>query len=475
MRLTKVAALAGLVAAVALLAIFPVEGAFATYPGADGVLGFASTGNLGAVTTNNGAQILYQAQPASSPPSSFHNIANMTTTAGGTDASPFYSADGKWSYFSSNATSSTGDFAVYSLPAGVSPGAGADARIELSLGPPGGPATEVGNDFVPTVTPDGGAVLFVRDSDPPVVSHPVIMEVPVANGAPTAVPSVCYDPQTTIFSPSSVHNPPALPDGRLGDSSRVEVDPVNGHQFVYEDSTGQLHLVTWPNGLCNATSATDQTITSTSVVPAASAGSNFGFEYFENPDWAPDGSALIMDSNAFAGLFPSGHSVLARMAMTPAVGTPANLWSAAATLTCATGSGTSAIGQGNEYQPVFSPFNDSLAFTETSCSGGSEVEFIDPNMGAGYQASNATTFDNGQSVTNYTNSATACSPAHGFQKGKCTGIDSEPAWQPIPGPGAVLPEAPAAILLPLAGIGVAGLAFALSRRGRRSRARSKDA
>src|SRR5579872_2865544 len=96
-RLLTAAGALVMVAGVAATVATPAFGAF---PGTDGVLGFASTGDLGNVPVgaNGGNQIVYQATPVGSPPASFTNVQNVTTVGGGTDASPFYSADGSFVY-----------------------------------------------------------------------------------------------------------------------------------------------------------------------------------------------------------------------------------------------------------------------------------------------------------------------------------------------------------------------------------------
>jgi hypothetical protein len=424
-----------------------MEAANAAFPGGDGVLGFASTGNLGAVTANGGAQILYQASPVGSPPASFGAPSNVTTVGGGVDASPFYSADGQWVYFSSNATSASGDFAVYSLPAAQSSGSGTDGRVELSTGTTGG--TETADDFQPSATPDGTKVLFIRDTSPASV-----MQVPVANGAPTGNPTVCQ-----------VAGTPGLPDERLGDSSRAVVSP-DGTHLVYEDNTGQLHLVTWAGGgVCNG-APTDVTITGSSIVTGTNSG-NAGSQYFENPDWSPDGKSLILDTNAFPGL---GANVLATISMSPyptGPVAPVNLWAASALIPCSSAqSGT--IAQGHEFQPIYAPANDSIVFTETSC-GNSQLVFIDPVATSGkYMASSATQFQQATDVLSSSSSPNACGPGRYNRLGanKCTSISSEPGWQPVPGGGTQLPESPMAVLLPLGGIGLAGTGLVLQRRRR---------
>jgi Tol biopolymer transport system component len=409
MRVKKIGATAGIVLGAALMAAGPVTVAGAAFPGTNDVLAFASQATFGS-SSNTGAQILYQVLP-SNPPGTPANVTTSGFSGGGADAEPFYSADGSWLYFTSN-RDAIGDWVVYSMPGGVALNSGTALDNATEVSQLSG--AEAFNDYSPSLDPTGSTLLFIRDNG----TSPALYSEAVTAGQPSpAGPQLCYGVSNGLPAGLAIPGTGAL----NGAASRPVISP-DGTKLVYVDASYQLHLVT---GRCGVPGAYSDTAMTT------------GVSRYENPDWAPDSSKLLIDTTAFPSI---GTNVLATISATSPFAVT-NLWGAAALI------GTSGKHQGAEYQPVFSPDGKDFAFTEEGT--GSQVYYSDAYGAAAGSA---------QADVTVNLTAGTCTTK------KCTALSSQPDWRPAPGSGPALPEAPYAILLPGAAIGIGALALVRGRR-----------
>ena len=122
----------------------------------------ASNGNVGFIAICDGVNIgqaVYSLSPNGSPPPTYScpggAAPNYTqSSAGGTDAMPFFSSDGSTLYFASNRSNgTTTPWAIYGVgyPATVSGSPGSQTDGATALTTPGGSQ----NDYAPTVSADG--------------------------------------------------------------------------------------------------------------------------------------------------------------------------------------------------------------------------------------------------------------------------------------------------------------------------------
>jgi hypothetical protein len=200
-------------------------------------------------------------------------------------------------------------------------------------------------------------------------------------------------------------------------SDRPEFNPVNGAQILYECQVtilgvpyGHICLHTLGHGVADV-DLTDQA-ESTSPWPHTD----------ENADFRYDGLSIVFDTT---GGFTSGNSgsaagnVVFKMAFDGAAASGAtSVWPGVA-------------GQGAEIQPIYSPDGKNYAWTENS--NGSYIEDWG-GFGAPHLVSSTRTHS------------------------------SQPTWEGMPQAGVA--EAPVAALIPLAGLGLGGVAVVLGRRRR---------
>ncbi len=382
----------------AWLAAAPI--ASAAFPGQNGDIAF--------VSTRNNAVAVYQVNP---------NAANLGTVAGdeaatttltdgglsGDDAEPFYSADGTMVYFSSNRS---GDWVIYSIPQTGQEPATTPAELSQVSG------SENHDDYAPTVSPNGKYVVFNRDNTALYTLDTTAANVPA---------SVCllYTPPNGLKASSD-----------NGSDSRPVFDPADPSKLVYADSNGHLHLL---SGLatnsepCAANSnLTDTDLSAAATVPAGSPASWTSNYSDQDPDWNPGGTGIVFDSTRGGGhqIWKMDLSALPAVQITP-------LWAG------------QVGGPNSATQPVYSPNGNGIAFTQPVTHAGVQVQdyFVTNSIGGPQYPLNV---------------ATDLTLTMGIPQ------NSQPDWQPLPGP--VVPESPYPVLLPGVGLLAGGIVLLLRRR-----------
>jgi len=276
------------------------------------------------------------------------------------------------------------------------------------------PATEISqtsgheahDDYGPSFSDDGSVVVFNRDLLG-------IYSIVLSDG----VSSACdlYNPTGGLATPSSD-----------GSSSRIVFDPADPTKLVYVAGNNQIHLL---SGIVLPTAGTpcptEPGLTDINLSTTATpTGTSTGTPADDNPDWRPDGSTIIFDSTR-----NGGHSLWYFSNPTSGSPTVTALWP-----TQTGPSGTS------DTQPVFSPDGTHIAYTQPQ-PGTQVIDYESNTFGAPLNSETDLTLGAGSSA------------------------NSQPDWQPA-GPGNGTPEAPAAVLLPGAGLLIGG-GYVLIRNRRR--------
>jgi len=353
----------------------------ATFPG-------SSNGNVDfiAICDGNIGQATYSLTPSATYTCPGGAAPNYTqTSAGSIDSMPYFNSAGTTLYFSSNRA---GNYAIYSVPYPAtitgSPGSQVDGATQLTFPTANGGTN---NDYAPTVDSGGNTLAFIR-CDSGTTTCKLYTQSPIVGGTPTLVPTL-----------QSV----AVPDSVSGAADRPEIDPVDPTQIIYTGVDGHIHLVSRTGSFAER---------DLSVESGIGAG-----EADEYPDWKPDGTHIILDTDR-----NGGHKVyILNVTTNPA--TITSLW------------GTN--DPGNEIEPIYSPTGAQYVWTKLGT--GSNLQL---DMGS---------VVNPVVLVNLTNNKTN---------------NSQPTWQPV-GPGPLLPEAPYAVLLPGGALLIGGLAFGLRRRRQR--------
>jgi hypothetical protein len=207
---------------------------------------------------------------------------------------------------------------------------------------------------------------------------------------------------------------PATPNVSTGATTRPEFDPVDNAQIIYGGSDGHLHLVKLSLTPSPA-KISERDLSSESGIGAG--------QTDEFADWNALGTKLVFDSNRPPTVGAGHRLFLLDMTQNP-VPAAALVW---------------ATDPGNEIEPIFSP--DSTNYVWAQLGAGQQV--VDYQIGSSWSSATTLLSPVGRS------------------------INGEPAWQPT-GSNPVLPEVHYAVLLPIAGIGVAALVLTVQRRRRRS-------
>ncbi len=368
---------------------WPPTLAGATFPGTE-------NGNVAFVAICDGqniGQAIYSLNPNGSTPPTYScpdgaAPSSTQSTAGSIDSMPYFSADGSTLFFASDRLGNDAIFEVH-YPATISgaPGSQSDGATQLTFPTADG---ENFDDYAPTVSSNGTTLAFIRcnsdDGD-----CRLCTQSPVLGGTPTAV--------ATSVSLTS-------PDAVSGAADRPEIDPADPTQVVYVGDDQHIYLVSLTGAFAERDLSNE---------------SGVGGSADEYPDWNPDGTRIIFDSNR-AG----GHKIyVLNPTTTPATATA--LWGSS--------------DPGTEIEPMFSPTSPtSPEYIWTKVGVGSNIVL---NMGSSVSSAVQVSL-----TANKTN-------------------NSQAAWQPIP-LGDQAPEVPVAALLPAAG-GVLLVAATLLDRRRKQR------
>jgi hypothetical protein len=216
---------------------------------------------------------------------------------------------------------------------------------------------------------------------------------------------------------------PLPPNGVTGngDGNRPEINPVDKDKIVYVGTDDHIHYMSLGVG---PTSDVDLSLQS-----------NVGSALDEHPDWSPDGTTIVFDSNRNSGIAnQAGGNTIFTMASVTTTPTVANVWAALPS------------GQ-QQVEPFYAPVPGNDVTT-----GGHPPLLVWTSIRAGSNIiiDDGTNVNNATDVVNLTNNHTN---------------NGEPTWEPVTGSTGV-PEAPLAVGLPLAG-GVVLLAAGVIGRRRR--------
>jgi hypothetical protein len=363
--------------------------AWATFPGSlNGNIAFV------ALCNNTIGEPVYSINPNGSPPPTYTCpggvLPNYTqSSAGPNDSEPYFSSQGSTLYFSGSRAATNNSFAIYSVPyppsIGGSPPSQTDGATQISFPTANGNSF---NDYDPTVDAGGNTLAFIR-CDSSTTACTLETQSPIVGG--TAV---------TVVTAMAL----APPDPGIGAGNRPEIDPADPKQILYTGTDHHIHLVS----LNSPASFAERDISVESGVAGAQD---------EYPDWKPDGTAIILDSNR-----NGGHKVFT-ISMTNPAGAAQQLWS---------------TDPGNEIEPIYSPDGTKYAWTKIV-----NTQQIQVDEGTSYAQPNLVLTLTGSRAQN-----------------------SEPTWQSAGTIGGILPEAPYAVLLPGGSLLAAGLVLMVHRRRR---------
>jgi TolB protein len=363
-----------------------------------GIAGAAFPGAHGRIvfdSTRNGAQNLFSVDPDSI--SSVREV----TSSGNTDSNPSGSPDGTKVVFRSDRDGYGQIYVVNAL----------NDLDQVALPPDGASNlsnTAVADDKDASFFPDSLQVVFSRKQFDD--GNYQLYTMPATGG-----------PATLLL---------AAPPGC--DDTLAQVNPTNPNQIAFNRTcTSSQNGPTSPHLMLLRLGVPNPVIDLTAVSPTytpASGGGTTAYPIIADvaPDWAPDGSRIAVATRGPSGLFGGKYQIFS---LKPDGTDRRQIWGFGNP--SYTGSGL------NDLNPAYSPAGDKLAFArQTGTVNGLDV---------------FTT-----SVSNLSSPAVA-GPANDVTPSR--GPDNDPTWLPVPGsPPPVIPEVPLAVLLPLSGCALAGVA-----------------
>jgi hypothetical protein len=373
----------------------------------------ATNGNVAFIAICDGVNIgqaVYSVNPAGTPPPTYTCPGGATpnytqTTAGSTDSMPFFSSQGTTLYFSSNRPGS-----------GNNPGANGNFAIyqvaypSTVAGAPGSQTDGAVQITFPTGANDyaptvsaDGSELSFIRCNSTTTSCGLYVQSPVVGGTPKLV-------STAVA--------PLQPNPTSGAASRPEIDPDDNTQILYVGTDNHIHLVSLTSAF------TEVDLSAKSGIPTG--------QNDEYPDWNAAGTNIIFDRS---------QSVYVLYGISTSGGGSASvceLWGSS--------------DPGHEIEPLFAPTDTAVASSSTCNPSGNQ--YVWTKLGGGSNI----IMDMGHGVNGPDQLASLTANRTN---------NSQPVWQPLPGPGNGTPEVPMAALLPgVGGILLAG-AFVLDRQRRR--------
>ena len=427
MRLHRV--LLGCAAATMSMPVILVGGAAqASFPGTNGDIAWSASCNVanGAGNNINGQQVFSSVNNPASP----LTCGNYSpVTAGAADATPYFNSAGTTMYFASNRN---GPWAIYAVryPNGLTPAGGGtftDGATQLT-----NLSNSSGYDYSPVVSSGGMPLLaWIRCAGSSSTTCSIYDETLGSNGQPSG-------PETVVPTKVGV----AAPNNVSGDGNRPEINPANSDDLLYVGTDGHIHLMSLSQGPNSDVDLSAASQCAASVCGAGNQSITSG-EADEHPDWAPDGQAIVFDSNRVSGLTGQNNrnTTFTLSNLSVANPTVAPVWHGLPN------------NSSSQIEPVYAPGTTA----DVTVNPGQGNTGAPPTLAwvSTIRGSNVQTVADG-SVANTTNLTND------------NQNNDEPIWQPQ-GPGANAPETPITFLVPIVGGSILGVAgFAVRRRGRRT-------
>ncbi len=391
--------------------------AHASYLGNNGPIAFASTrangGSFGGIF-----QVNSQASGLGTASGDQAATSGLTNAGGGSgnDSEPFYAPGGGTVFFSSS-RDTAGDWAIFDIPTASPEPPGSATELSQVSG------SESNNDYAPSVAKDGRTVVFNRNDS-------TLDTLDALAPTPSSTVCVLYTPAVGLQTINS----------SVGATSRAVFNPVDPTQLLYVGDDNHLHLVkglpapsaTAPSNPCGAVAGQNgvtDTDLSVAAIDSVTGLVDTGSYGDENPDWSPDGTKVIFDSNRGG----TNHTLwqLTNIATGTLTATP--LWS-------------NEVGTGGSRkpstEPVYSPDGTQVAFVQN---GSGQNTFIGSivSLGSGFSSAEDVSLS---------------TEGNGI-------VSDQPDWGPSQ-PSTGTPEVPVELMLPGSALLLGGLFLLWDRRRR---------